>query len=157
MIKVFIYIELSEPENYRLFSAPRQCNEWIYMSTCISHFHLSYSLSMSNYLYVNIFVPVVFICLSIYPSYLCSHLSIYKSTSLSVSESVCLFVCLFPNSSETANPSDLKFWWMIPLGMQNDFGQKNFWIRWTVSWKIACILAPHSTLVVNFILSNVNV
>ena len=30
-----------------------------------------------------------------------------------------VIVCLFPNSSETANPSDLKFWGMIPLGMQN--------------------------------------
>ena len=29
----------------------------------------------------------------------------YKKASLSVSESV----CLFPNSSETANPSELKF------------------------------------------------
>ena len=27
----------------------------------------------------------------------------------SVSKCVCLFVCLFPNSSETANPSELKF------------------------------------------------
>ena len=121
-IKVFIYIELSEPENYRLFSAPRQCNEWIYMSICIGHFHLSYSLSMSKYLYVNIFVSVVFICLSIYPSYLCSRLPPYKSTSLSVSESVCLFVCLFPNSSETANPSELKFWGMIPLGIRKVLG-----------------------------------
>ena len=33
----------------------------------------------------------------------------------SVSESVCLFVCLFPNSSETGNPSELKFLGMIPL------------------------------------------
>ena len=48
--------------------------------------------------------------------------SLYKSTSLSVSEWVCLFVCLFPNSSETANPSELKFWGMIPLGMQNVLG-----------------------------------
>ena len=35
--------------------------------------------------------------------------SLYISTSLSVSECVCLFVCLFPNSSETANPSKLTF------------------------------------------------
>ena len=37
--------------------------------------------------------------------------SLYKSASLSVSESV----CLFPNSSQTVNPSELKFWGMIPL------------------------------------------
>ena len=46
--------------------------------------------------------------------------SLYKSASLSVSEFV--FVCLFPNFSETANPSELKFWGMIPLGMQNVLG-----------------------------------
>ena len=44
--------------------------------------------------------------------------SLNKSTSLLVS----LFVCLLPNSSETANPSNLKFWGMIPLGMQNVLG-----------------------------------
>ena len=109
-IKVFIYIELSEPEIIDCFLLPDSVmNEYMYVSICIGHFHLSYSLSMSKYLYVNIFVSVVFICLSIYPSYLCSRLSLYKSTSLSVSECVCLFVCLFPNSSETANPSELKF------------------------------------------------
>ena len=36
------------------------------------------------------------------------------------------------------------------------FRLKNIRIRRTVSWKIACILAPHSTQAVNFILSNVN-
>ena len=36
------------------------------------------------------------------------------------------------------------------------FRLKNIWIRRTVSWKIACILAPHSTLAVNFILSSMN-
>ena len=35
----------------------------------------------------------------------CFFLSLYKSASLSVSESV----WMFPNSSETANPSKLKF------------------------------------------------
>ena len=39
-------------------------------------------------------------------------LSLYKSASLSMS----LFVCLFPNSSETANPSELKFQELISLG-----------------------------------------
>ena len=48
--------------------------------------------------------------------------SLYESTSLSVSEFVCVFVCLFPNSSETANPSELKFWGMIPLGMRKVLG-----------------------------------
>ena len=36
------------------------------------------------------------------------------------------------------------------------FRLKNMRIRRTVSRKIACILAPHSTLAVNFILSSVN-
>ena len=36
------------------------------------------------------------------------------------------------------------------------FRLKNIWIRRTVSWKIACILAPHSILAVNFILSSIN-
>ena len=66
--------------------------------------------------------------------------SLYQSTSLSVSEFVCVFVCLFPNSSETVNPSELKFWGMILLGIGKVF-----------SWKKACILGPHPTLAVNFI------
>ena len=36
------------------------------------------------------------------------------------------------------------------------FRLKNIWIRRTVSWKITCILAPHSTLAVNFISSSMN-
>ena len=36
------------------------------------------------------------------------------------------------------------------------FRLKNIWIRRTVSWKIACILAPHSILAVNSILSSKN-
>ena len=39
---------------------------------------------------------------------------------------------------------------------KEDFRLKNIWIHRTVSWKIAYILAPHSTLAVNFILSSVN-
>ena len=35
------------------------------------------------------------------------------------------------------------------------FRLKNIQIRRTVSWKIACILAPHSTLVVNSILTSI--
>ena len=38
--------------------------------------------------------------------YIWDQISLYKSGS----ESVCLFGCLFPNSSKTANPSELKFW-----------------------------------------------
>ena len=40
---------------------------------------------------------------------------------LSLSES-CLFVCLFPNSSETANPSELKCGGMIPLEIRKILG-----------------------------------
>ena len=40
----------------------------------------------------------------------------------SVSEWVCVCVWMFPNSSETANPSDLKFWGMISLGMEKVLG-----------------------------------
>ena len=39
-----------------------------------------------------------------------------------VSEWVCVCVWMFPNSSETANPSDLKFWGMIPLGIGKVLG-----------------------------------
>ena len=37
-----------------------------------------------------------------------------------MSESVCLFV---PNYSEMTEPEELKFWGMIPLGMQKALGQ----------------------------------
>ena len=49
-------------------------------------------------------------------------ISLYQSTSLSVSEWVSLSVWMFPNSSETANPSELKFWGMIPLGIGKVLG-----------------------------------
>ena len=49
-------------------------------------------------------------------------ISLYKSASLSVSEWVCVCVWMFPNSSETANPSELKFWGMIPLGIGKVLG-----------------------------------
>ena len=45
-------------------------------------------------------------------------LSLYKSNIMSVSE----FVWLFPNSSKTTKPDELKFWGMIPLGMQEVLG-----------------------------------
>ena len=32
------------------------------------------------------------------------------------------FVCLFPNSSKTTKPDELKLWGMIPLGMQKVLG-----------------------------------
>ena len=49
-------------------------------------------------------------------------ISLYQSTSLSVSKWVCVCVCLFPTSSETANPSKLKFWGMIFLGIGKVLG-----------------------------------
>ena len=66
--------------------------------------------------------------------------SLYQSTSLSVSLFVCLivclFVCLFPNSSETANPSELKFWGNDSTWDWEGFRLKNIRIRRTVSRKI---------------------
>ena len=45
-------------------------------------------------------------------------ISLYQSACMSLSECV----CLFPNSYETANPNELKFWGMIPFGMQKVLG-----------------------------------
>ena len=67
-----------------------------------------------------------------------------KSASLSVSLFDCLFdwlivwlfVCLFPNSSETANPSELKFWGNDSTWDWEGFRLKNIRIRRTVSRKI---------------------
>ena len=42
--------------------------------------------------------------------------------SLSKHQSVSESVCLFPNSSKTANPSELKFWGMNPLWMSKVLG-----------------------------------
>ena len=39
-----------------------------------------------------------------------------------VSEWVSECVCLFPNSSETANPSKMKYWVVIPLGIGKVLG-----------------------------------
>ena len=50
------------------------------------------------------------------------YFSILLLKQQSVSEWVSESVCLFPNSSETANSSELKFWGMIPLGMEEDLG-----------------------------------
>ena len=75
------------------------------------------------------------------------HFFISLSKHQSVSECVCLFVCLFPNSEILRDD--------FPLDWEG-FKLKNILIRRTVSWKIACILAPHSTLAVCFILSSMN-
>ena len=46
--------------------------------------------------------------------------SLYKSNRMSVSE----FFRLFPNSSETTKPDELKFWEITSLGMLNVLGLK---------------------------------
>ena len=51
-----------------------------------------------------------------------NHLSIKAPVCQWVCLFVWLFVCLFPNSSETANPSKLKYWEMILLGMEKVLG-----------------------------------
>ena len=86
---------------------------------------------------------------------LISHLSFkyksfYKSACLSVSDWVCLFVCSL-TSPKRWTPARDDFPWD-----KEGFRLKNIWIRRTVSWKLACILAPHSTLAVNIILSSMN-
>ena len=50
------------------------------------------------------------------------NLSIKAPVCQWVSEWESLCVWMFPNSSETANPSDMKFWKMIPLGMEKVLG-----------------------------------
>ena len=55
---------------------------------------------------------------SLYKFYSESYLSINAPVCQWVSESV----WMFPNSYETANPSELKFWGMIPLGMEKVLG-----------------------------------
>ena len=50
------------------------------------------------------------------PLELCSYPSSKAIGCQWVSQSLC---CLFPTFSETLNPKDLKFWGMIPLGVQN--------------------------------------
>ena len=47
-----------------------------------------------------------------------TYISFFYSNIMSVS----LCVCLFPNSSETANPNELKFWVMILLRVQMVLG-----------------------------------
>ena len=50
----------------------------------------------------------------------------YTGSNLSIKAPVCQWVSesvwMFPNSYETANPSELKFWGMIPLGMEKVLG-----------------------------------
>ena len=69
------------------------------------------------------------------PSKQVYRISLYESASLSVSEWASLFECLFPNSSETVKPSDLKFLGMIPLGMQNVLGYKTSGFVEPLAWK----------------------
>jgi len=45
-----------------------------------------------------------------------------KAIGCHVSEWFYVSVSLFPNSSETSKPDELKFWGMIPLRMQNVSG-----------------------------------
>ena len=71
-----------------------------------------------------------------------------------MSLSVCLFVCsLTPPKQRTEQAEILRD--DSPWD-EEGFRLKNIWIRRTVSWKIACILASHMTLAVNFILSSMN-
>ena len=74
---------------------------------------------------------------------------IFLLLNLSIKAPVCQWVSesvwMFPDSSETANPSDLKFWGMIPLGMEKVLGLKNIQICWTVSRKIVCIVGMYTS------------
>ena len=47
---------------------------------------------------------------------------LYLSIKVPVCQWVSEYVCLFPNSFETANPSELKFWGIIPLGIGKVLG-----------------------------------
>ena len=68
----------------------------------------------------------------------------YLSSKAIVCQWVCLFVCLLPNSSETTNPNELKFWGMIALGLHIVW-KKNIRIRRTVCRRIACIVGMHTS------------
>ena len=52
---------------------------------------------------------------------------------------------MFPISSETANPSELKFWGMIPLGMEKVLGLKTFEFVEPLAKKIACIVGMYTS------------
>ena len=68
-----------------------------------------------------------------------------------VSEFVCMFVCSItpPKRGAEILRDDSPWDW-------EGFRLKNTWIRRTVSWKITFILAPNSTLAVDFILFSMN-
>ena len=86
----------------------------------------------------------------------CCKLLIYhsiKAPIYSVSEFVCVLCSLSPPKRQIPRPEILRD--DSPWDWEG-FRLKNIRIRRTVSWKIACILAPHSTLAVNFILSIMN-
>ena len=72
-----------------------------------------------------------------------------------VSEWVCVFGCSL-TLPKRRTPASWNFEGWFSWDWEG-FRLKNIWIRRTVSWNIACILAPFSTLAVNFILSSMNV
>ena len=81
--------------------------------------------------------------------FFCLH-SFIKDFNLSIKAPVCQWVCLFvpyllrngePHGAEILRDDSPWDW--------EGFRLKNILIRRTISWKIACILAPHSTLAVN--------
>ena len=67
-----------------------------------------------------------------------------------------LFVCSLTPPKRRGEPKRAEIFRDDSSLDAEDFSLKNIRIRRTVSWKIACILAPHSTLAVNFILSSMN-
>ena len=70
--------------------------------------------------------------------------SLYQSTSLSVSESVCECVWMFPNSSGTAGPIWLNFFWFALSWSHDGFRPKKIRIQDLVFPEIR-ILGYYST------------
>ena len=70
--------------------------------------------------------------------------SLYQSTSLSVSESVCVCVWMFPNSSGTAGPIWLNFFWFALSWSHDGFRPKKIRIQDLVFPEIR-ILGYYST------------
>ena len=88
--------------------------------------------------------------------FFCLH-SFIKDFNLSIKAPVCQWVCLLvPYLLRNGEPQGAEILRDDSPWDWEGFRLKNIWIRRTVSWKIACILAPHSTLAVNFILSSMN-
>ena len=83
--------------------------------------------------------------------------NIYLSIKAPVCQWVSLCVCLdVPELLRNGEPQRAEILRDDSPWDWEGFRLKNIWIRRTVSWKITCILAPHSTLAVNFILSSMN-